>query len=61
MTRAAYARRQALIEAGRCPRCGRPVRPWPLRRPDLCWTPGADACPRHWPDILATEKRLTVR
>ncbi len=61
MTRAAFDRRQARIRAGRCPRCDKPVKPWPLLRPDVCWGPNAAVCGRHWPDIHAAEARLTVK
>lgn len=60
MTPRTFARRTARICDGCCPRCGLPVVPWPLRRPDVCHVPGAVTCPRHWPDILAAEARLTV-
>lgn len=56
-----FAIRQARIAQGLCPRCGKPVRPWPLQRPDLCHVKGAVACGRHWADIIAAEAQLTVR
>lgn len=59
MSRKEYDRRQARIAAGRCPRCDKPVNPWPLQRPDNCGN-GAFTCLRHWPDIRAAEARLTV-
>ena len=61
MTRAQFARRQALIAEGRCPRCGLLVDPWPLRRPDSCHTPGAYVCPRDWQNIRAAEAHIEAR
>jgi hypothetical protein len=61
MTRNAFTKRQARIAGGCCPRCAKPVSPWPLRRADLCHTAGASVCPRHWSDILAAEARLIVK
>lgn len=60
MTAKQFARRQARIAQGCCPRCGLPVSPWPLKRPDLCHIKGAVICPRQWPDIYAAEARLKV-
>lgn len=59
MTRKELGKRQARIAAGRCPRCNRPVDPWPLKRPDNCG-PGTETCMRGWPDIIAAEKLLKV-
>lgn len=56
-----FARRQALIADGKCPRCALPVSPWPLRRADVCHVPGAAVCPRHWNDIHAAEAAIIVR
>jgi len=60
MTARAYATRQQRIAAGCCPRCGKPVSPWPLHRADVCHVHGAAVCPRHWPDIHAAEARIIV-
>lgn len=60
MSRQQFAKRQALIAAGKCPRCAKPIDPWPLKRADVCHTIGSVVCPRHWPDILAAEARLRV-
>lgn len=60
MTPAMFAQRQARIEAGCCPRCGLPVRPWPLYRADRCHVKGAAVCPRHWEAIYAAEAALRV-
>lgn len=60
MTAKEYAQRQARIAAGRCPRCDKPVHPWPLLRADVCHVKGAGTCPRHWEDIHRAEARLKV-
>lgn len=61
MTRAQFAKRQALIAAGYCPRCAQPVSPWPIHRADRCHPAGAVACPRHWGDITQAEARITIK
>jgi len=61
MTKREFSKRQALIANGRCPRCRRPVKPWPLRRADICSPDDWAVCIRHWPDIAEAEGRLIVR
>lgn len=60
MTTKRFARRQALIAEGRCPRCARKVHPWPMKRPDICSDEGWSVCIRHWPDIIEKENRIVV-
>lgn len=56
-----YLKRQALIANGLCPRCGRPVKPWPLKRADVCAPDDFQDCIRHWPDIMKAERQLVAR
>jgi hypothetical protein len=60
MTKRAFQIRQDRIEAGRCPRCNRPVQSWPLQRPDNCGNKYNTVCLRHWHDIRTAEARLKV-
>jgi hypothetical protein len=61
VTRRHFAKRQARIAAGHCPRCDKPVRPWPLRRADVCHVAGAAVCGRQWVDIINAETQLEVK
>lgn len=61
MTQKQYQRRQARIAAGKCPRCNRPVDPWPLVRADVCSPASWVYCIRHWRDIRRAETQLTVK
>mgnify|MGYP001610156744 CR=1 FL=1 len=59
MTVRQYRNRRLLIALGRCPRCTKPVDPWPLKRPDVC--AGLRVCIRQWSNIYAAEARLVVK
>jgi hypothetical protein len=60
MTRQRLVLRQQRIDAGRCPRCNKPVHEWPLQRADVCHMPGAVSCARLWSNIYKAELRLKV-
>lgn len=59
MSRKEWAKRQERIVKGLCPRCGKRVEPWFLRRPDNCGI-GGFTCMRNWPDIHKAEARIEV-
>lgn len=61
MTRRAFEKRQQLMATGLCPRCAKPVDPWPLRRADVCHVAGSVVCGRLWNNIRAAEQQLTVK
>ena len=55
-----YEMRQRRIAEGCCPRCGLPVKPWPLKRADRCHAGRPMSCPRQWDDILKAEAAIVV-
>lgn len=61
MTPSQFAKRQALIAEGKCPRCKLLVSPWPLQRADICHVKGSVVCPRVWENIHAAEDQIRVR
>lgn len=44
-----------------CPRCSRPLSPWPLRRPDTCSAAAAAVCVRQYADVRRELQRRAAK